>query len=95
MTLEILTPEHKIFDGSVKSVQMPGQNGLFQVLEGHAAMISRLAQGAVKIELSKSARGETWHSSLTTKKGEDNVLWLNIEGGVAEINGDKVILLAS
>ena len=95
MTLEILTPEHKIFDGAVKAVQMPGQNGLFQVLEGHAAMISRLAQGAVKIELANPASSENWHSSLTPEKGQDDVLWLNIEGGVAEVNGNKVILLAS
>lgn len=95
MTLEILTPEQKIFNGAIVSIQMPGQNGLFQVLEGHAAMISRLAMGKVKIELPKATGEESWHSSLSTEKGNKKILWLDIQGGVAEINADKVILLAS
>jgi F-type H+-transporting ATPase subunit epsilon len=33
MTLEILTPEHKIFSGEVYGVQLPGIAGLFEVLD--------------------------------------------------------------
>ena len=33
MTLEILTPEQKLFSGEVYGVQMPGISGLFEVLE--------------------------------------------------------------
>ena len=35
MTLEILTPERKIFSGDVYGVQLPGIDGMFEVLEKH------------------------------------------------------------
>ncbi|PGH38620.1 MAG: hypothetical protein CRN43_14005, partial [Candidatus Nephrothrix sp. EaCA] len=42
MRLEILTPETKVFDGEVSSVTFPGVDGLFQVLNGHAPLMSLL-----------------------------------------------------
>jgi F-type H+-transporting ATPase subunit epsilon len=50
MVLEILTPEKKLYSGEAKAVQMPGVGGSFQVLENHAAMISALKEGNVKVE---------------------------------------------
>lgn len=38
MTLEILTPERKLFSGEVYGVQMPGISGSFEVLEKHAPL---------------------------------------------------------
>ena len=49
MTLEILTPEKKIFSGDVYGVQLPGIGGLFEVLEKHAPMVSALKAGNLKI----------------------------------------------
>ena len=49
MTLEILTPEKKIFSGSVYGVQLPGIDGLFEVLEKHAPLVSALSKGTLKI----------------------------------------------
>ena len=49
MTLEILTPEKKIFSGEVYGVQLPGINGLFEVLDRHAPIISALKEGKLKI----------------------------------------------
>ena len=49
MTLEILTPEKKIFSGSVYGVQLPGIDGLFEVLEKHAPLVSALSKGNLKI----------------------------------------------
>ncbi|MEO7445704.1 MAG: ATP synthase F1 subunit epsilon [Ferruginibacter sp.] len=49
MTLEILTPEHKIFSGDVYGVQLPGISGLFEVLDKHAPMVSALKSGSLKI----------------------------------------------
>ena len=45
MTLEILTPEKKIFSGEVYGVQLPGINGLFEVLDKHAPLVSALKDG--------------------------------------------------
>ncbi len=49
MTLEILTPEKKIFSGDVYGVQLPGIDGMFEVLEKHAPLISALKAGKLKI----------------------------------------------
>lgn len=49
MHLEILTPEKKIFEGEAVAVQLPGSDGLFQVLDNHAPIISSLKNGKIKI----------------------------------------------
>jgi F-type H+-transporting ATPase subunit epsilon len=49
MTLEILTPETKIFSGEVYGVQLPGISGLFELLDKHAPMVSALKTGNLKI----------------------------------------------
>ncbi len=53
MLLEILTPEHKVYSGNVYGVQLPGVNGSFEILENHAAMISALGKGKMKILIDK------------------------------------------
>jgi F-type H+-transporting ATPase subunit epsilon len=55
MTLEILTPEKKIFSGEVYGVQLPGINGLFEVLDKHAPLVSALSKGKLKILKDKTA----------------------------------------
>lgn len=54
MVLEILTPEKKIFSGEVYGVQLPGINGLFEVLDRHAPLVSALKNGKLKILKDKS-----------------------------------------
>jgi len=84
MTLEILTPEHKIFNGEVRAVQLP------------AALISSLSAGEVKIELSQARpKDAPLHPQLQAAPQSDHLLHLHIEGGVVEVNQQKVILLAS
>ena len=51
MTLEILTPEQKVFSGEVYGVQLPGISGLFEVLDKHAPLVSALKAGNLKILL--------------------------------------------
>ena len=52
MYLEIITPDKKVFEGEVISAQFPGTNGSFEVLQHHAALISTLERGPVKITTS-------------------------------------------
>ena len=49
MHLEIITPDRKVFDGEVSSAQFPGIDGLFEVLNNHAPLISALQAGAVSV----------------------------------------------
>ncbi|HYD20608.1 MAG TPA: ATP synthase F1 subunit epsilon [Flavipsychrobacter sp.] len=49
MQLEILTPEHKVFSGTVYGVQLPGIEGSFEILDKHAPLIATLGKGKMKI----------------------------------------------
>ncbi|MCF8231686.1 MAG: ATP synthase F1 subunit epsilon [Bacteroidales bacterium] len=51
MNLEILTPETTIYKGEASLVQLPGIDGLFEILNNHAPLISVLSQGKVKIRV--------------------------------------------
>ena len=55
MTLEILTPEKKLFSGEVYGVQLPGITGSFEVLDKHAPMVSALKSGKLKVLTDKTA----------------------------------------
>ena len=54
MILEILTPEKKIYSGEVYGVQLPGIEGLFEILNKHAPLVSALSKGKLKILKDKS-----------------------------------------
>ena len=49
MYLEIVTPDKKIFAGEINLIRLPGSKGSFEILENHAALISTLEEGPVKI----------------------------------------------
>ena len=54
MTLEILTPESTLYTGEVYGVQLPGTDGLFEVLNNHAAIVSALKTGVLKVLTDKT-----------------------------------------
>ena len=47
MKLEIITPNGVIFDGDVTQVNLPGSEGEFGVLAGHATLVSLLDTGVI------------------------------------------------
>lgn len=49
MNLEIITPDKTIYQGEVVLVQLPGLDGLFEILNNHAPMIAALGKGRVKV----------------------------------------------
>ena len=49
MKLEIITPEKKLFEGTINSITVPGSKGTFMVLHNHAPIISTLDKGQIKI----------------------------------------------
>lgn len=55
MTLEILTPEKKLYSGDVYGVQLPGITGLFEVLDKHAPLVSALGKGNLKVLKDKNS----------------------------------------
>ena len=77
MTLEILTPERKLFSGEVYVVQMPGISGSFEVLDRHAPLVSALKAGRIKVLRDRQA-----HSA-----------YYEIGGGFVEVLNNKVTVL--
>jgi F-type H+-transporting ATPase subunit epsilon len=49
MHLEIITPVKPLYSGDVILVRLPGSKGGFEILKGHAPIISSLEKGVVKI----------------------------------------------
>jgi F-type H+-transporting ATPase subunit epsilon len=49
MNLEIVTPDTTIYSGTASLVQLPGVDGLFEILNMHAPIISVLAKGKIKV----------------------------------------------
>jgi F-type H+-transporting ATPase subunit epsilon len=95
MLLEIITPESQIFKGEVEAVQLPGLDGSFQVLKGHAPIISALSQGDVKVDLTAPfERGERSSDLIKDDKSNAKVIRVAIKGGVIELLNDKIVVLA-
>ncbi|HYO21688.1 MAG TPA: ATP synthase F1 subunit epsilon [Flavisolibacter sp.] len=77
MTLEILTPERKLFSGEVYGVQMPGISGSFEVLDKHAPLVSALKAGRIKV-----LRDKANHTAN-----------FDIQGGFVEVLNNKATVL--
>ncbi len=77
MQLEIITPDKKVYEGEVTSIQLPGTNGLFEILNHHAPIISTLTKGKIRVI-----------------DGKNQTEFFEINGGVIEMNQNKVIVLA-
>ncbi|MBR2648148.1 MAG: ATP synthase F1 subunit epsilon [Sediminibacterium sp.] len=82
MTLEILTPEKKLYSGEVYGVQLPGIHGLFEVLDKHAPLVSALGKGNLKILKDKK---ETENYSIQSGFVEvlNNKATVLVEGAIA------------
>lgn len=50
MQLDIITADKSLFSGEIESVTLPGSKGKFQILKGHAALISSLEKGKVIVK---------------------------------------------
>lgn len=46
---QILTPEGVLYEGQATGVKVPGANGQFEVLSGHAPILSSLESGRVSV----------------------------------------------
>jgi F-type H+-transporting ATPase subunit epsilon len=49
MTLEIITPEGPVFNGFIDGVTIPGTDGEFGVLRGHAPLVGSVGIGTLSI----------------------------------------------
>lgn len=92
MKLEIITPESNVFSGEAKAVSLPGLDGIFQVLNNHAPVISALKKGSLVVELDQPLTEEQKNDFIALESPEK--ISISINGGVAELNQNKLIVLA-
>ena len=78
MNLEILTPEKKLYSGDVYGVQLPGTDGMFEVLEKHAPLVAALKAGNLKVIKDRTA---------------SNTAFFSIQSGFVEVLNNKVTIL--
>jgi F-type H+-transporting ATPase subunit epsilon len=76
LTLEIVTPEARVYSDMIDSVVIPTVEGEIGVLPGHIPLLTQIADGELRV-----TKGTT-------------ISYLAIGGGFAEIDGDKVSVLA-
>ena len=48
MDLTVITPDKKIFEGTIQQITLPGSAGAFQILENHAPLVSSLQKGVIR-----------------------------------------------
>ena len=92
MKLEIITPESNVFSGEAKAVSLPGLDGIFQVLNNHAPVISALKKGSLVVELEQPLTEDQKNDFIALESPEK--ISISIDGGVAELNQNKLIVLA-
>ncbi len=95
MTITVLTPDRKIFDGNITSVKVPGTLGEFQVLKGHAPIVSSLEAGKVSLVTADGEHRVFDEASGTLQMATDagKRITFQIGGGFIEVLNDEVSLL--
>ena len=94
MYLEIVTPEAIVFNAEVEAVKVPGIEGEFQMLNHHAAIVSILVAGEVKINLTAANPEFIKELPKDFRIEGTNVLFFPVKGGVLEMKDNKAIILA-
>jgi F-type H+-transporting ATPase subunit epsilon len=94
LNVDILTPESTVYSGEVVSVTLPGLDGVFQVLNNHAPIISALKSGSLIVELANPFNSEENKNKLIQTTSDSKKIEISINGGVAELTNNKMIVLA-
>lgn len=58
MKLQLITPEKILFEGDASYIGIPGTEGDFGVLDGHAPTVSTLKEGVVSVDLANGEKKE-------------------------------------
>ena len=76
MKLKILSPQKVLYSGDIHLVSVPGTKGTFEIMDKHAAILSTLEKGKIKV---------------ITKEGEEKFFDIN-SGFVEVKDNQTVIL---
>ena len=87
MKLSIVAPNGQIFNDDVKTVTLPGKEGEFGVLPGHASLVSSLTVGVIIIEKADSTEAVAinWGHVKVSESAVDVL----VDGAVALTSGEN------
>jgi F-type H+-transporting ATPase subunit epsilon len=74
---DLVSPERLLLSEDVEMVTLPGTEGYFGVLAGHAPVLSALKPGVIEV-----------------RNGADPPVKLFVRGGFAEVDAQRVVVLA-
>ena len=95
MHLEVVSPEAVLFSSDVDSITVPGTNGEFQMLNNHAAIVSTLKQGTIKIQVhsQETLDLENLNQKIERHTDDDKVLIISVQSGTVEMKDNKAMIL--
>ena len=92
MLIEIFSIDCKLLSGEIVSAIFPGSDGSFQVLRGHAPIVSTLKKGQIIIEGEVSLQENTPVDIYEIKKDEKKTT-LKIKSGLIEMKKNLIKVL--
>lgn len=78
MKVKITKPDSTLYDGTAKLVQLPGIDGLFEILENHAPIISALGKGTLRL-VDTDGKEHTFEVRGGVAKGQQNDLMILVQ----------------
>ena len=82
--LRVVTPRRQVLDVFCDSVRLPGVDGEFEVLSGHAPLLAAIKIGVLEFKYAEAEKNRVTH--------EDR-LKMMVAGGYAEVDGNRVNVL--
>ena len=78
MQVKIIKPDSTLFEGAATLVQLPGTNGLFEILNNHAPIISSLAEGEIRL-IAEGGEEKTFEIKAGVVKGQKNDILILVQ----------------
>lgn len=78
MNVRIIKPDSTLYEGPAKLVQLPGTNGLFEIMENHAPIISALKNGVLRLVV-KDGEEQKFDIRGGVIKGQQNDILIMVQ----------------
>ncbi len=78
MNVKIIKPDSALYEGEAKLIQLPGADGLFEILNNHAPIISALAKGNIRL-VTESEGEKTFEIRGGVVKGQNNDILILVQ----------------
>jgi F-type H+-transporting ATPase subunit epsilon len=90
LTLEIVTPERRIYRGTVESVLIPTTSGEIGILPGHVPLLTQLVAGELRVA---NASPNTSLPATHPDAAQPGPTRVAVDNGFARVLGDVVSIL--